>query len=138
MRWAILLFYAALAGCASSSPPAYYNPDANLFPPPPVQPQQAVAPSIMDSALFSRASVGEISPPSTYQPPSPQPTYASAATAAPRLYTPPAPRYSSGCQSGNYYGAISCVTGLPKTTYVRSYYRKDGTFVRSHYRSRRR
>ena len=44
---------------------------------------------------------------------------------------------SGGCQSGNYYGATSCITGLPKTTHVRSYYRKDGTFVSSHYRSRR-
>lgn len=34
------------------------------------------------------------------------------------------------------YGAISSETGLPKTTYVRPYTRKDGTQVRGHYRSR--
>lgn len=41
------------------------------------------------------------------------------------------------CESPNYYGAISCVTGLPKTTYVRGHYRKNGTYVRPYYRSKR-
>jgi hypothetical protein len=37
--------------------------------------------------------------------------------------------------SGSYYGEISENTGRPKTVYVHPYYRKDGTYVRSHYRS---
>jgi hypothetical protein len=43
-----------------------------------------------------------------------------------REYTPPPKTYS---YYGGYYG------GREKTVYVRSYYRKDGTYVRSHYRS---
>lgn len=63
------------------------------------------------------------------------------AVTSPPGYNASPPAYSSsagyGC-GGSYYGATSCLTGLPKTTYVRGYYRKDGTYVRSHYRSRRR
>lgn len=50
------------------------------------------------------------------------------------------PSYSSGpsaCVSTNRYGAISCVTGLPRTNYVSGYYRKNGTYVRPYYRSHR-
>lgn len=41
---------------------------------------------------------------------------------------------SSGTASG--YGEISQLTGKPKTVHVKGYYRKDGTYVRSHYRSK--
>ena len=40
-------------------------------------------------------------------------------------------------ENSSYYGEISPKTGLPKTTHVRGYFRKDGTYVRGHYRSRR-
>lgn len=48
------------------------------------------------------------------------------------------PTYSSPhiAENGSYYGEISENTGRAKTVYVRGYYRKDGTYVRSHYRSR--
>lgn len=36
---------------------------------------------------------------------------------------------------GGTYGEISPVTGLPRTYYVRPYFRRDGTFVRGYYRS---
>jgi len=39
-------------------------------------------------------------------------------------------------ENGSYYGEISRNTGRPKTTHVRGYFRKDGTYVRGHYRSR--
>jgi hypothetical protein len=39
-------------------------------------------------------------------------------------------------ENGSCYGDISSYTGRPKTVHVRGYYRKDGTYVRSHYRSR--
>lgn len=39
-------------------------------------------------------------------------------------------------ENGSYYGQISEITGRPKTVYVRGYYRKDGTYVRSYYRSK--
>jgi hypothetical protein len=40
-------------------------------------------------------------------------------------------------ENGSYYGETSKITSLPKTTYVNGYTRKDGTYVRSHYRSHR-
>jgi len=40
-------------------------------------------------------------------------------------------------ENGSYYGQISPKTGLPKTIPVEGYYRKNGTFVRGHYRSHR-
>lgn len=58
------------------------------------------------------------------------------ASASPGGYTP-AGASSSGCVSPNQYGAISCVTGLPRTNYVRGYFRKNGTYVRPYYRSHR-
>lgn len=73
--------------------------------------------------------------------PTPAPT-ATAAPAAPSTplstYVPPKP-VSYGCaENGSCYGDISATTGRPKTVAVRGYYRKDGTYVRGHYRSRSR
>lgn len=39
-------------------------------------------------------------------------------------------------ENGSCYGDISALTGHQKTTYVHGYTRKDGTYVRSHYRSK--
>jgi len=39
-------------------------------------------------------------------------------------------------ENGSYYGQISKATGRPKVVHVTGYYRKDGTYVRSYYRSR--
>jgi len=38
-------------------------------------------------------------------------------------------------ENGSHYGQLN-QNGVPKTVYVRGYFRKDGTYVRSHYRSR--
>lgn len=38
-------------------------------------------------------------------------------------------------ENSSYYGQISDNTGRAKTVYVRGYFRRDGTYVRSHYRS---
>lgn len=38
-------------------------------------------------------------------------------------------------ESGSYRGEISSFTYRPKDTYVRGYYRRDGTCVQGHYRS---
>ena len=38
-------------------------------------------------------------------------------------------------ENGSCFGDISELTGRPKTVYVRGYYRRDGTYVRSHFRS---
>lgn len=58
----------------------------------------------------------------TYQPPSRLP---------PVGYTPPC------SESGSCYGDTSAATGRPKTTYVHGYFRKNGAYVRSYYRSHR-
>jgi hypothetical protein len=39
-------------------------------------------------------------------------------------------------ENGSRYGDISPATGKPKTTYVKGYTRKDGTYVRGYYRSK--
>lgn len=51
----------------------------------------------------------------------------------------PAPSSSRGAcaENGSCYGDLSAITGRPKTIQVRGYYRKDGTYVRGHYRSHR-
>jgi hypothetical protein len=38
-------------------------------------------------------------------------------------------------ENGSCYGDVSENTGRPKTIYVDGYYRRDGTYVRGHYRS---
>lgn len=49
--------------------------------------------------------------------------------------TPYVYRSPSVAENGSYYGEISEKTGRPKTVHVEGYYRKDGTYVRGHYRS---
>ncbi|MDW2015719.1 hypothetical protein, partial [Vibrio sp. 704] len=48
------------------------------------------------------------------------------------------PSISNGAcaENGSCYGDISNYTGKPKTVHVNGYYRKDGTYVRGHYRSK--
>lgn len=44
---------------------------------------------------------------------------------------------SVGCaENGSCFGDLSSATGRPKTVHVKGYYRKDGTYVRGHYRSK--
>jgi hypothetical protein len=38
-------------------------------------------------------------------------------------------------ENGSCYGDTSAATGNPKTVHVNGYYRRDGTYVRGHYRS---
>lgn len=50
--------------------------------------------------------------------------------------TPPQPAPKASCaENGSCYGDTSATTGKPKTTHVDGYTRKDGTYVRGHYRS---
>jgi hypothetical protein len=52
----------------------------------------------------------------------------------PSATTPSVPYYGGGTIG---YGAISSVTGLPRTEMVSGHFRRDGTYVRPYYRSRR-
>lgn len=52
-------------------------------------------------------------------------------------YSPPVTTARLGCaENGSCYGDISPNTWRPKTVHVPGYFRKDGTYVRGHYRSR--
>jgi len=64
----------------------------------------------------------------------PQSVYGSAAVNAHEPVVLPAPVYGSVAENGSYYGQPN-VNGVPKTVAVDGYYRKDGTYVRGHYRS---
>jgi hypothetical protein len=57
------------------------------------------------------------------------PSYTLRPAYSPQLYKPLC------AENGTCYGDISNLTGRPKTTHVRGYFRKDGTYVRGHYPS---
>lgn len=79
------------------------------------------------AATAVAATTSTVGPWSQYQPPT---SY---------TYTPPATtsRPVAGCaENGSCYGDISAATGRPKTVAVGGYFRKDGTYVRGHYRSK--
>ena len=123
-------------------------------------PTRSYSPAHGPVTLEGRVPSGEnaLAQPSQYEDPGrtaeyypPRPIYDNSGSAEPSYSTSAQPQYTysrpsygtyssgggSGCSSGNYYGATSCVTGLPKTVHVRGYFRKNGTYVRPHYRSKR-
>lgn len=68
----------------------------------------------------------------------PEPTYRTApvpAAPAPALKTAPPAYKPNVAENGSYYGQPNAY-GVPKTVHVSGYFRKDGTYVRGHYRSR--
>jgi ABC-type Fe3+-hydroxamate transport system substrate-binding protein len=64
----------------------------------------------------------------------PQSVYGSTAVTSYEPVVLPAPVYGTVAENGSYYGQPN-VNGVPKTVAVGGYYRKDGTYVRGHYRS---
>ena len=52
------------------------------------------------------------------------------------IANPPITTSPSCAENGSCYGDVSTNTGKPKTVSVKGYYRKDGTYVRGHYRSK--
>jgi hypothetical protein len=64
----------------------------------------------------------------------PQSTYGNAQVTAYEPVVLPAPVYGSFAENGSYYGQPN-VNGVPKTVALGGYTRKDGTYVRGHYRS---
>jgi len=58
-------------------------------------------------------------------------------TIASKYANPQDPPTRTCAENGSCYGDISTITGRPKTTHVQGYFRKDGTYVRGHYRSKR-
>jgi hypothetical protein len=60
---------------------------------------------------------------------------AEVAAARSRVTTTEPTRGPPCAENGSCYGDISDATGRPKTVHVDGYYRRDGTYVRGHYRS---
>jgi hypothetical protein len=59
----------------------------------------------------------------------------SRSVAAKKGDTTRAPPATVAAEDGSGYGEVSAETGRPKTVFVNGYSRKDGTYVKSHYRS---
>ncbi|MFL6283566.1 MAG: surface-adhesin E family protein [Pyrinomonadaceae bacterium] len=84
-----------------------------------------------------QAAESEASPPYV----SPSPAQRARVTTPLETGPPSAPAYPSPsytppvAENGSYYGEISPRTGRPKTVHVEGYTRRDGTYVRGHYRS---
>jgi len=87
------------------------------------------------------SSPAPIAPSSSYFPPArsysnDSYTTSSRPTESPSYYIPPRSSYNPPvAENGSYYGEISERTGRPKTVHISGYYRRDGTYVREHYRS---
>lgn len=92
---------------------------------PPAPPAAVKTPT----TIAATASQTQPRPPATIQPASSE----SHSRPATRTGTPslPVPQVA---ENGSYYGELNG-SGRPKTVHVRGYYRKDGSYVRGHYRS---
>ena len=49
--------------------------------------------------------------------------------------SPPSPIGPGCAENGSCFGDVSNINGMPKTNHVNGYFRRDGTYVRGHYRS---
>jgi hypothetical protein len=87
--------------------------------------------------LYSVTSLpGQIAP-APVQPAAVSPVMPARVWQVPSARAPP-PTIPYCAENGSCYGDVSALTGKPKTTHVRGYFRRDGTYVRGHYRGRRR
>ena len=60
----------------------------------------------------------------------------SGSTSTPPSTLPSTPPIGPSCaENGSCYGDTSNINGMPKTNHVNGYFRRDGTYVRGHYRS---
>ena len=97
---------------------------------------QAAATAAIKRVCSTRSGAGRLERITTTQAPS---TYLEPETGTYNTRDPPLLKYVGRpyiAENGSYYGQISNLTGRPKTVHVRGYYRKDGTYVRGHYRSK--
>lgn len=99
-----------------------------------VRPQQALSPSPARSAppVISGSSEDASSHITSESFNSSSPVTSSSAS---RETLPSETMAAPVAENGSYYGEMSPNTGRPKTVHVDGYYRKDGTYVRGHYRS---
>lgn len=122
LRLAICALSAFLVGCVSNAPHASVPFEASKYDFP--------------AGTVVRTETAYVAP--AYAPAvvsTPQSAYVS--TPAVKAFEPKAvttPVYGRVAENGSYYGQPN-VNGVPKTVAVGGYYRKDGTYVRGHYRS---
>jgi hypothetical protein len=103
------------------------------------------APAATDDSDAPAAQVASSDDPSSDDATTPAVPAATVASSVPTYqphysYSTPSTGYSgssSNCVGTGCYGVISNVTGLPRTTYVHGYFRKNGTYVQPYYRSHR-
>ena len=102
------------------SPPSeeYQHPQAYYTQPPVTAPPTAATPTSSPSNTDRMGLISSTAPTAAYDP------------------SPIQPRNYGCAENGSCYGDISPSTGNPKTVKVQGYFRKDGTYVRGHYRSR--
>jgi hypothetical protein len=103
-----------------------------------------VGAKLLDVACKSEPQqAAESEPPPPYATPTPV-TRSRTAAPTPFVVPPTSPSNSNAtttadappvAENGSYYGEISPETGRPKTVHVEGYYKRDGTYVREHYRS---
>jgi len=115
---------------ATTNQPAYAYAPA---PPPPPATDNSDTPADLVASSDDQSSDDTATQPATVASsvPSYQPSYS---------YSAPSTAYSgssSNCVGTGCFGVISKITGLPRTTYVYSYLRKNGTYVQPYYRSHR-
>ena len=147
LRAFALVSLAAVTACGSvDTRPAYVQAAFPPAPPPPVyapgSPQAwptDTGVAALGSSAVEQGGVYQTAAQPPYRPiyqPAYRPTYRPVYQPSYRPAYRPAPTYAPGCaENGSCYGDISVATGRPKTTAVRGYYRKNGTYVRGHYRS---
>ena len=119
MRWLATILLVVLAGCASTSPfvptpKTTATTTAYTAPKSPERHKLCLDSGYVAHADYTACIEAEQSPSKPY-------------------YVDPGD--PSCAENGSCYGDISDLTGRPKTTHVDGYYRKDGTYVRGHYRS---
>lgn len=144
-KWFSLLLFFTLFGIANACPEQFVcdqngckripvascssEPVTSGHYSPPISSSTTYGPN--HSALFSNHSSTVSSPPST----------GIDHSNGPYVNAPPIPQqatqaYAPVCaENGSCYGDISSINGMPKTTHVNGYFRRDGTYVRGHYRS---
>ena len=99
------------------------------------EPGSVASRSAADEAIAAASSA---TPGTTYSDSSAALHEATSSVEVPPRVEPSHSTYAPRCaENGSCYGDLSTTTGRAKTTHVKGYYRKDGTYVRGHYRSHR-
>lgn len=122
LRLAVCAVSAFMVGCASKAPYSYASAE-------PAKVEFPAGTVVRTETVYSApayAPVAVAPAQSFYAAPVAVTAYEPAAVTA--------PAYGSVAENGSYYGQPNA-NGVPKTVAVGGYYRKDGTYVRGHYRS---